>query len=125
MKRTTVLARSTFALFVGALLLSAGASTALADGSASQSAMDDSTDKRTVSDLTIDGLDVAIEDVHLTGEGLPEVQVEDRTYTIEERSVTIDGASVRINDAEIGIDDLSVRIEDSTIAVRNVTVGEE
>ncbi|PSP75939.1 hypothetical protein BRC86_02160 [Halobacteriales archaeon QS_3_64_16] len=125
MKQTTVLARSAVALFVGALLLSAGASTALADGGASQSAVEDSTDQRTISDLTIDGLDVAIEDVHLTGDGLPEVQVEDRTYTVEERSVTIDGASVRINDAEIGIDDLTMRIEDSRIAVRNVTVGGE
>lgn len=125
MKRTTVLARSAVALFVGTLLLSAGASTALADGSAWQSAVEDSTNERTVSDLTIDGLDIALEDVHLTGDGLPDLQIEDRTYTIEERSVTIDGASVRINDAEIGIDDLTVRIEDSRIAVRNVTVGGE
>lgn len=123
MRRTTLLTRTVATLLVGLLLASAGATTALAaDG---DSTNDDAVGAEGSSDITIDGFDVAFEDVHVTGEGLPDIDVEDRTYTIEERSVTIDGASVGVNDGSIELNDLTVTVTDSTVTLRDVTVGDE
>lgn len=119
MRRTT-LTRTVTALVVGLLLVSAGATTALADDGASDNG---TVDVEESSDVTVNGFDVTFEDVHVTGEGLPDIDIEDRTYTIEERSVTIDGASIGVNDGGIELDDLTVTVTDSTVVLRDVTVG--
>jgi hypothetical protein len=111
-----VLTRIVLALLVGTLLVSAGAATALADSAA---------DTETESDVTIDGLNVELEDVHVAGDGLPERNIEDRTYTIDEQTISIDGVEMTINGANVSFDDLSVTISDSTITVENVTIGGE
>lgn len=126
MKRTTLLTRTVAAVLVGLLLVSAGATTALAGDAASANAEEDGTvSQNGVGDVSIDGFDVALEDVHLTGEGLPHVAIEDRTYTIEERSVTIESASIGVNDGSVELNDLTVTVTDSTVTLRNVEIGGE
>jgi len=121
MTRLTSTKRILTALLVTALVMSAGASTALAGSSTD--AEDDHADG--ASDITINGLDVGLEDVHITGEGLPHVDIEDRTYTIDERSVTIGDLTMTVNDAEIGLDDLTITVEDSTLELHDISIGGE
>ena len=123
MNRTSPIKRILTALLVTVLVMGARASTALAGSSTADAASDDHADD--ASDITINGLDVGLEDVHITGEGLPEVDIEDRTYTIDERSVTIDGLTMTVNDAEIGLNDLTITVEDSTLEIHDVSIGEE
>jgi len=122
MTRLTATTRVLTALLVTALVMSAGASTALA-GSGTANVEGDHADN--ASDITISGFDVGLEDVHITGEGLPEVDIEDRTYTVDERSVTVDGLTMTVNDAEIGLDDLTITVEDSTLELHDVSIGGE
>jgi len=122
MTRLTATTRVLTALLVTALVMSAGASTALA-GSGTANVEGDHADN--ASDITISGFDVGLEDVHITGEGLPEVDIEDRTYTVDERSVTVDGLTMTVNDAEIGLDDLTITVEDSTLELHDISIGGE
>ena len=122
MSQATLLRRGIAALLVTVLVMSAGASTALASSNTTDTASDDHAND--ASDITINGLDVGLEDVHITGESLPEVNIDDRMYTIDERSVTIDGLTMTVNDAEIGINDITITIEDSTLEIHDVSIGE-
>ena len=121
----TPMKRILTAVLVTALVMSAGASTALAGGSATDAAGDEHSDSQEASDITINGLNVVLEDVHITGEGLPDVSIEERTYTIDERSVTIDGLTITVNGAELELDDLTITVEDSTLTLQDVSIGEE
>ena len=121
MRNTALLQRGVVALLITVLVVSAGASTALANTSASETGPTDTPDH--ASDITINGLDVALKDVQITGNGLPELSIEDRTYSVDERTVTLDGMTVTVNDTEIGFSDLTITIENSTLAIRNVGIG--
>jgi hypothetical protein len=109
------------AMLVGTMVLSAGVTPALG-GSTNQSS---ASGEQGPSDLTIDGVDLAIEDVDLHSEGLPPVDIEDRTYTIDERSVTIEAGNLSVGDTDIGFDAFTVTIEDSSITMDNVSIGGE
>jgi hypothetical protein len=124
MRNTALLQRGVVALLISALLVSAGASTALAD-TPSETGPTNALDQASESDITINGLDIALKDVQITGNGLPEMSIEDRTYSVDERTITLDGMTVTINDTEIGVNDLTITVENSTLAIQNVGISSE
>ena len=126
MKNSTLLRRGAVALLVSVLVVSAGTATVLADTGPSDTGAANVHSEHTgegESDVTIDGLDLTLEDIRITSDGLPEMRIEERTYSVAERTITLDGLTMTINDTEIGLNELSVTIEESTVSIKNVGIG--
>lgn len=124
MKDSTLFRRGAVALLVSVLVVSAGASTALADAGTSDTGPSNvHSEHATESDITINGLDLALKDIQITGNALPEMSIDERTYSIDERTIALNGMTVTINDTEIGVNELTITIEESTLSIQNVGIG--
>ena len=115
----TILRRGSVVLFVSLLVVSLSAPGVLAGGSGEASTHE----SHPQSEFTISGVNLVVEDVHITGNGLPDVTVEERTITVDERTITVDEMTITINDqSTIELNEFSVTIEDSSLTVRDVNV---
>lgn len=126
MRDATLLRRGAVALLVGILVASAGASPALADAGTSDtepSAI--GSERASESDITIDGLDLALTDIQITSNALPEMSINERSYSIDERTIALNGMTMTINDTEIGFNELTITIEDSTLTIQNIGISNE
>lgn len=124
MRFSTLLQRGVIAVIIGVLLVSIGAPVALAGTGPSETESLTGHSKQP-SDITINGLEIVFQDVRIVGNGLPEIDFEDRTYSIEERTITVKHMSVIVNGVEIGLDGFSITIEESTLSVRNISISSE
>lgn len=114
--------RITTLVLVCTVLLTAGATGALAQGS---SGTDTGTDVVRIGsqDVTIDDATVRIADVHVSGSGLPDRHVDHATFTVQESTVTLDGATVTVDGTTYRIGEVTVTIRDVGVTLQDVSVG--
>ena len=67
--------------------------------------------------------DIVIEDLDLSGPGLPDEHIDERTYEISGFTVDINGVSAVVGETTYSIGALSVEIEPLTVTLENVTLS--
>lgn len=65
----------------------------------------------------------SIDDVHVSGPGLPSEDVDERTYTIEHASITSDGLTFTFQDTTYHICALDIVIEDVSFTLQDVSLS--
>ncbi|QCJ45852.1 hypothetical protein [Haloprofundus sp. MHR1] len=106
------------ALAVTALLLGGASTSALADTSTESTATD--AHEIGVTDLTVD-----ITDVHLTGSGFPELEIDEASYTIDDATLSTDGATVSIDGRDHQIGAIEFTVDNVGFHLENITIGPE
>lgn len=113
-------------LLVLAVALAAVPTAGLAagDGPASDTAGDEDTDVETIGDidLVLEDEHVQIDDVEASGEGLPSVDIDERTIEIESASVETEGVTVTFRGTTYEIGQVSIGIENVGVSLENVTI---
>lgn len=112
---------------VAAALLVVAIGAFAAVGAAAPGDTDNDASERTIASIEFEMTNeqFAIEDVHLSGTGLPDADMDDHTYTIEEAVVTADGVSFEFQDTTYTVCAVHIVIEDVSIGFENVSFSSE
>lgn len=114
------LRRASIAMLAVVVLLSIGSTTALAhDAGANDETIDLGSHDVQLSDTTIH-----VEDLHITGTGLPEKSVDEGAATID-GEFTIDGFTFTVNGQEVQVGHTHVVLDDVGVTVEDVSVSDE
>lgn len=110
----------TVALVVG-LLANVGVLGLAAAGDQSQ---DDSDVERIGhQDITITDVDATVGGAQIGGEGLPEVHIQERTYTIQDATLATDGITLTHNGQTYEICSVDITVDDVSVTLQDVHVG--
>lgn len=112
--------QTTAALLAGLLLLSIGSTTALAGGASG--AADDDPVQLGSHDIRITDATVHIQDVHISGDGVPERTIDEATVTLDGET-TIDGVTVTVDGQVYQVGRIDIVVEDVGISVEDVSTG--
>lgn len=109
-------------LLAALLLVGAGSATALAAENADQSADDvvELIDERFV----IEDATLTVSDTTVTGPGLPDEHVEERTYTVEQATAEIDGLTLDVGGTTYKVCDVTIVVDDVGVTLENVTLSD-
>lgn len=111
--------RAFVVLIATVVLLSIGSTTALAHDPAGEA--DDAIDLGS-HDLRVSDAAVHVEDVHVTGAGLPEQSVDEESVTVDGEFST-DGFTFTVNGQAVQVGHLHVVLEDVGLTVEDVSIG--
>lgn len=112
--------RRAFVVLVATLvLLSIGSTTALAHDPAGET--DDAIDLGS-HDLRISDASIHVENLHVTGAGLPEKSVDDESVSVDGEFST-DGFSFTVNGQEVQVGHLHVVLDDVGLTIDDVSMG--
>lgn len=68
---------------------------------------------------------MTVSDIHVSGSGLPSMDIQERTYTVHNASLMTDGFTVTLNGQDYEFGSVSIVVEDVSLTVENVQVGSE
>lgn len=91
--------------------------------SAQPTAADDTTQVGNI-EFTITDEHIVVEDLEFTGSGVPDVTIEDRTYTIDDTTLDIDGLRFTLDGKTYEVFDVTIYIDNVTITVSEATFGD-
>lgn len=74
-------------------------------------------------DVTIADEEFTIENVKVSGEGLPSYEIDERTYEIDSASFQSDGVTVSLNETTYEICSIDIRLENISVTLSDVSVG--
>lgn len=103
-----------------ALLLSASAGVALADGQATDSTVT----KVGGQDVTISDATITVADTTLSGPGFPNLDVDQQQYTLECSTMSIDGLHVSFDGKTYEIGHVNVTLKNIGLTLENVHVSD-
>ena len=101
----------------------AGALAAVDDGPTVAGEEDGATEIGSV-EFTVADEEVRVGSVTVEGDDLPDLTIEERTYTIDDATVEVDGVSASLGDRSYEVGGVTVHLEDVTVHVEGVVVGE-
>jgi hypothetical protein len=103
-----------------ALLLSASAGVALADGQAT----DSSVTKLGGQDITISDATITIADTNLSGPGFPNLSIDQQQYTLACSTMSIDGLHVSLDGKTYEIGHVNVTLKNIGVTLENVQISD-
>lgn len=74
-------------------------------------------------DVTIEDERVHVTDVEVSGDGLPSVEIDERTYTIDSASLSVDGVTVGVGDRTYEIGDVEIEVENVGVTLEDVAIN--
>lgn len=110
------------AILVVALVLLTGAGTTAAFAAGAGGGADDPVEIAS-QDVTIRDAVVTIDGAHLTGSGVDDQRVENRTYTVQEATMSVDGLTVVWNDTTYEICHIDITVDDVGLRIHNLRAG--
>lgn len=75
-------------------------------------------------DLAVTDEAVTVSGVHVEGEPLPDVTIEERTYAIDEATVAVDGIAITYDGTTYEISGVTLRVEDVSVTLEDVVLGD-
>ncbi|WP_207587397.1 hypothetical protein [Halomontanus rarus] len=107
-----------------ALTVVSTAGLAVGDDRASETAGEKDTDVESLGDidLVLEDEHVRIDDVEASGEGLPSVNIDERTVEIESATVETDGVTVTFRGTTYEIGQVSIGLENVGVSLENISV---
>ncbi|WP_049971006.1 hypothetical protein [Haladaptatus cibarius] len=109
----------TASILIGVLLLAGGTSVALAGGQAAS----DEIHEIGSQEITIQDATITVSDTSLSGPGLPDTTIEDRSYTVAESTTTIEGLTLSVNGETYEICRIEITIEEVGLTLENVELS--
>lgn len=111
--------QATVALLAGLVLLSIGSTTALAtSGSTGEDPVQVGSH-----DIVIADANVHIQDVHVTGDGVPEKSIDEAAVTVDGET-TIDGFTITVDGQPYQVGQINLVFDDVGVTVEDVSTGE-
>lgn len=110
-----------------ALLIAMALSVGLAGLSGPAIAAGDDSDARHVGsiDVTIADEHIHVSDVEVSGDGLPSLKIDERTYEIDSTSVSIDGATVSSGDRTYEVGGVDLELRNVGVTLEDVSINAE
>ena len=108
-------------LAVGVAMM--GVLAAVGDGPVPSENVDGTTEIADI-EFTVADEEVRVGSVTVEGDDLPDLTIEERTYTIDDATVEVDGVSASLGDRSYEVGGVTVHLEDVTVHVEGVVVGE-
>ncbi|MCU4743407.1 hypothetical protein [Natronoglomus mannanivorans] len=124
MRFTTRVCIGLLALAV-ALTVVSTAGLAAGDGPAGEVAGDKDVETLGDIDLVLEDEHVQIDDVEASGEGLPSMDIDERTIEIESATVETDGVTATFRGTTYEIGQVSIGLENVGVSLENVTIHDE
>lgn len=107
-----------------ALTVVSTAGLAVGDDSVSETAGEKETDGESLGDidLVLEDEHVRIDDVEASGEGLPSMNIDERTVEIESATVETDGVTATFRGTTYEIGQVSIGLENVGVSLENISV---
>lgn len=118
--------RRAVTVFIATVLVLGMGAFAVAGPAAAATDDDEEPDRKIATiDLEISDEEFTIDDVHLSGPGLPDEQIDERTYTLEKTTIQNDGLTFTLNDTKYQVCELDIVIDDVSFSFQDVTLSSE
>ncbi len=75
-------------------------------------------------EFTIADEHVVVKGISVTGPGVPDVTIEDRTFTIDATTIEIDGLSATFDGETYEAFDVTIHVENVTVTLSDITLGD-
>jgi hypothetical protein len=109
------------AVLVALLLVTVGVTSVVA--AADQSSTDSAVQQIGRQEIVISDAHVTVSDIHVSGPGLPAIDIHERTYTIQDVSMTTDGLMITYNGQPYEICSVSIALDDFSVTLENIHIG--
>lgn len=74
-------------------------------------------------DLSIEDKHVTIDGASVTGEGLPSMEIDERTYSVDSLSVQTDGLTIDFNGTTYEVCSVDITLSDVGVTVSDTSIG--
>lgn len=109
------------AVLVALLLVTVGVPSIVA--AAGQANPDSAVEQIGQQEIMITDAHVTVNAVHVSGPGLPAIDIHERTYTIQDVSMTTDGVMITYNGQSYEICSVTIVLDDLSVTLEDIHIG--
>lgn len=108
-------------VLVALLLVTVGGASIVA--AAGQANADSAVEQIGQQEIMIDDVHVTVGDFHMSGSGLPVIDIHERTYTIQNMSMTTDGVMITYNGQSYEVCSVTIVLDDISVTLGDIHIG--